>query len=203
MNRILVIGGFHEVVELCERCERQIVGILDGGLHGEHMGYPVLGGDERADEVRSRHADVPVVLSPDRPQTRLRLAALYGGLGFPFATLVDPAATVSRTAELGRGVLVHVGANVSSGVRLGDFVRVNARANLMHDVDVGDGATIAPSAVLLGGVKVASACYIGAAAVLLPGIAISEGAVVGAGAVVTKNVAAGLTVAGNPARELQ
>ena len=39
-----------------------------------------------------------------------------------------------------------------------------------------------------------------AGAIVLPGITIGDGAIVGAGAVVTRNVEAGATVAGNPAR---
>lgn len=203
MNRVLLVGGFDELVELCERCGRTLVGIVDGGLSGDCRGYPVLGGDEAAGAIRERYPDVPVVISPDRPQTRLRLARQYRDLGFSFETLVDPGATLSRTASLGPGVLVHLGANVSSNVRLGDFVRVNVHANVMHDAQVAEAATIAPNAVLLGNVEVGRECYIGAAAVLLPGIVVGDEAVVGAGAVVTKNVAAGTTVVGNPAREIR
>lgn len=202
MSRVLLVGGFHEIVELCERCGRQIVGILDGELAAPYRGHPVLGGDDRAGEIHTLYPAVPVVLSPDSPETRRRLARRYEALGFGFDTLVDPGATMSATAEVGRGVLVHVGANVSANTRLGDFVRVNACANVMHDVEVGESATIAPSAVLLGDVTVGAGCYIGAAAVLLPGIIVGEAAVVGAGAVVTKDVPAGVTVAGNPARRL-
>ena len=42
--------------------------------------------------------------------------------------------------------------------------------------------------------------WIGAGAVILPGVTIGEHAVVGAGAIVTKDVPAGVIVAGNPAR---
>ena len=42
--------------------------------------------------------------------------------------------------------------------------------------------------------------WIGAGAVVLPGVTIGEHAVVGAGAIVTKDVPAGVIVAGNPAR---
>jgi UDP-2-acetamido-3-amino-2,3-dideoxy-glucuronate N-acetyltransferase len=43
---------------------------------------------------------------------------------------------------------------------------------------------------------------IGSGATILCGVTIGAGAVIGAGSVVTKDVAAGMTVAGNPAREL-
>ena len=42
--------------------------------------------------------------------------------------------------------------------------------------------------------------WVAARAIVLPGITIGAGAVVGAGSVVTRDVAAGCTVAGNPAR---
>jgi acetyltransferase-like isoleucine patch superfamily enzyme len=43
---------------------------------------------------------------------------------------------------------------------------------------------------------------IGANATILPGIEIGAGAMIAAGAVVTKSVSAGLTVVGNPAKEI-
>ena len=44
--------------------------------------------------------------------------------------------------------------------------------------------------------------WVAARAIVLPGVTIGDGAVVGAGSVVTHDVAAGCTVAGNPARVL-
>ena len=45
-------------------------------------------------------------------------------------------------------------------------------------------------------------CDIGVGAIILPGVRVGKGAQVGAGAVVTKDVAAGATVVGAPARAL-
>jgi maltose O-acetyltransferase len=44
--------------------------------------------------------------------------------------------------------------------------------------------------------------WVGGAAIILPGVTIGDGAIVGAGAVVTRDVPAGATVVGNPARVL-
>ncbi|MGY6703705.1 sugar O-acetyltransferase [Roseinatronobacter sp.] len=44
--------------------------------------------------------------------------------------------------------------------------------------------------------------WIGGGAIILPGVTIGDGAIIGAGAVVTRDVAAGVTVIGNPARTL-
>ncbi|MGN8000960.1 sugar O-acetyltransferase [Sphingomonas sp. 22176] len=45
--------------------------------------------------------------------------------------------------------------------------------------------------------------WIGGGALVLPGVAIGDDAIVGAGSVVTRDVPAGITVAGNPARSLR
>lgn len=45
--------------------------------------------------------------------------------------------------------------------------------------------------------------WIGGGALILPGITVGDDAIVGAGSVVTRDVAAGATVAGNPARILR
>ncbi|MCS7337453.1 MAG: NeuD/PglB/VioB family sugar acetyltransferase [Verrucomicrobiae bacterium] len=199
-SKLILVGGFHEVIELCEAAGKQIVGIIDPQLHGEYFGYPVLGKDEDAPTLLERFSGVPVLITPDQPGTREKLVCYYERLGFTCSGVVHPLATVSRTAKLGTGVVIALGANVSSGVELAEHVRVNVRANIMHDVRIGPYTTVAPNAVLLGRVRIGRGCYIGANATILPRVELGDHVVVGAGAVVTRSVPAGSIVKGNPAR---
>jgi maltose O-acetyltransferase len=51
-------------------------------------------------------------------------------------------------------------------------------------------------------VEIGDDAWIGGGAIVLGGVSIGEGAIVGAGSVVTRDVAANMTVAGNPARAI-
>ena len=52
-------------------------------------------------------------------------------------------------------------------------------------------------------VTIGADVWIGGGALIMPGVTIGDGAVIGAGSVVTRDVAAGVTVAGNPARVIK
>jgi len=200
---IILVGAFHEIVELCELSPVRIVGIIDNRVEGEFMGHEILGTDDDASRLLSSFRNVPVLIVPDDPSTRKKLAELYIRTGYQVASLVSPHALICRTARLGTGTVVQSGCNVSSFVVIGDFVKVNSHANVMHESIVGDYSTIAPNVVILGRASIQRECYIGANATILPGIEIGAGAIVGAGAVVTRNVPARTVVAGNPARVMR
>lgn len=201
-ERVLVIGGFPEVLELCEACGSIVEGIVDRQADPLEDRYRIVGTDEDAERLYRQFPGVAVVITPDAPAVRRRLADLYTRAGFRLGSLIHPLARISRSASLGAGVLIQSGVNVSSRVRVGDLVRLNTNANLMHDVTVGSYATIAPDAVLLGRVAIGEGCYIGANATVLPDLAVGAEAVVGAGAVVTRSVPQGEVTAGIPARRL-
>lgn len=52
-------------------------------------------------------------------------------------------------------------------------------------------------------IRIGRNVWIGGGALLLPGVTVGDDAVIGAGSVVTRDVPAGATVAGNPARRLK
>lgn len=202
MKEIILVGGFHEMIELCEEAGFNIVGIIDNELTGEYFGYAVIGTDNDAISLYKQYSNCQVVITPDSPQLRKKLVDVYRAAGFSFATIIHPAATVSRFSTIGEGTVVQRGVNVSANTKIGNFCKLNTGCNVMHDNLIGDYATIAPNSVLLGYVSVGALGYIGANSTILPKISIGEQCTIGAGAVVTKNVQPNLVVAGVPAKEL-
>ncbi len=136
---------------------------------------------------------------------RRMLAALEGQLppNHPsIAPLVDPSATVSDSAILGRAVQVLAHAHVGPGACVGGGALINTAAVVEHDAVVGEASHIAPHATLLGGAEVGSQTLVGAGAVVLVGVRLGGSCTVAAGAVVTRDQPGSATLMGTPARPM-
>jgi sugar O-acyltransferase (sialic acid O-acetyltransferase NeuD family) len=201
-NKVILIGGFHEVIELCELQNIKIAGIIDNFKKDSFLGYPILGTDDDAIKLFNSYGDIPILITPDQPKDRKRIAEIYQKAGYAFLDLVSSFSLISKSVTLGKGVLIQSNVNISANVFIGDFVRVNTMANIMHDSIIERYTTIAPNTVILGNVKIGCLAYIGSNATILPGITIGNEAIIGAGAVVNKDVPDGKTMVGNPAREI-
>lgn len=117
-----------------------------------------------------------------------------------FFTVRHTAAVISNSASIGIGTFLAAQCVIAPDATVGNHCIINHASVVDHDCFVGDYTHIAPQAALGGGVTIGRGVFIGAGAVILPGLNIEDYAVVGAGAIVTKNVAAGTTVVGNPAK---
>ncbi len=197
---VIIVGGFHEIIELCEECGLNVVGIIDNELQGSYYGVPIIGKDEDAERLFSQYGGCQVIITPDSPKVREKLVNQYKAIGYKFATLISSLAHISKSAEIGEGTIIQAGVNVSSATKIGNFCKLNSYCNVMHDNVIGNYTTIAPNAVLLGRVTTGKGSYIGANSTILPNISIGEGSTVGAGSVVTKGVNDNVIVKGVPAK---
>lgn len=201
MNKsIIIVGGFHEIIELCEEASFSIIGLIDSKLKNEYFGYPILGNDSDALEIKEKFPNCNLVISPDLPKIRKRIVQYYSEIGFDFETIVSPFAKVSKTAKIGKGSIIQGGVNISALSEVGDFVKLNVNCNVMHDSIIGSFSTLAPNSVILGRVKIGENSYLGANSTILPEINIGNDVTIGAGAVVTKNIESNRTVKGIPAK---
>lgn len=201
---ILIGGGGHAkvVLDALLALGREVIGFTDvNPACPSLLGVKRLGGDE----VMERYGPDQVELangmgSTERPTFRAQMYERFKRLGFAFATVIHPTASLGREVVLGEGVQVMAGAVVQAGVRLAADVVINTRAVVEHDCVIGSHTHISPGAVLCGGVVVGEGSHIGATACLIQLVQVGRNCVVGAGAVVLKNVPDGQTVFGVPAR---
>jgi len=201
MNReIILIGGFHEIIELCEEIGYKIIGIIDNNLEETYLGYPIIGTDDMAEIIFRKYGNTPLVITPDLPSIRKKLFLKYSKFKFSFETIISPTAKISKSSAIGTGSIIQHQVNVSTNVKIGNFTKLNVGCNIMHDSHIGDFVTVAPNAVILGRVNIGNSTYIGANSTILQEKSIGDDVIVGAGSVVTKNFDSNLIIKGVPAK---
>ena len=133
-----------------------------------------------------------------------------GGSGFGFVK--DDDGNKLRFPQIGGLIIGHhveIGANTCidrgalSDTEIGDYTKINNLCHIAHNNKIGRNVTITGCVNVSGSNIIDDRVWIAPNASIRGFIHIGEGSVVGMGAVATKDIPAGETWVGNPARKME
>jgi UDP-2-acetamido-3-amino-2,3-dideoxy-glucuronate N-acetyltransferase len=141
------------------------------------------------------------------------LAIIHAGARIGEGTVVCPAARIREGVIIGNRCVIGAGAQLGYDVEIGDDCQIMDEAHITGGTVIGDRTFISQHVITANDDKpqgyrwkgvtpplIGSDVVIGAGAMLRPGITIGSHAIIAMGAIVTKDVPAGATVKGLPAR---
>jgi sugar O-acyltransferase (sialic acid O-acetyltransferase NeuD family) len=178
---------------------------VDDGCAGQIInGHKVLGFEEFVSQ-NALNKEISIAVAD--PFIREKLAVKCAAHGIAFAPILAASHVRMDDCKVAEGAIFSPFTTLTSNIRIGSHFHCNINSYVEHDCVIGDYVTFAPGVKCNGNIHIGDHAYIGSGAVIRQGqpgnpLRIGAGAVIGMGAVVTKDVAAGETVVGNPARRL-
>jgi acetyltransferase EpsM len=197
-------GQASVVLDACLAARMSVAGLvlaLDS-TNVERLKLSILGRIDRLDDPTFL-SGYAIALGTGDAKFRRELSRRVIENGGTLATVIHPAAIVSRSAKIGAGSMIAAGAVIGPNATVGRFCIVNTCASADHDNVLEDGVNLSPGAHFAGSVTAREDCFIGVGASAIPGVTIGRRAVVGAGATVVEDVPDDVTVVGTPARILK
>ena len=210
MKPIVVFGAGafgREVAQLIEDLNRvspqyELLGFLDDdpSMLGKALNaFPVKG----AHEWLSGRSQMAVAVAVGDPVTRMRIVERIRPYGVSFPNLVHPSVVIGREVSMGIGNIICVGSILTVNIRLGDFCQLNLKTTVAHDAVLDHFATSACGVDFAGYSRMGVGSYFGNHATVLQSVRVGPFTTVGAGAVVNRDLPAGVTAVGVPARVIK
>jgi sugar O-acyltransferase (sialic acid O-acetyltransferase NeuD family) len=203
MSKEAVIFGYsghaYVVLEILMSIDYHLVGYSDNELkENDPFKLQYLGSDSTVFEKLEGYS---AFLGIGNNYTRAKLFKKLVNNKINCPSAVHEKSFVSQFADIGNGTTVMAGVVINALAQIGNAVICNSSCVIEHECKIGNYAHIGPGAVLAGNVTVGENSFVGANAVIKQGVTIGSNVIIGAGSVVVKDVANGLTIYGNPARE--
>lgn len=208
---VLIGGGGHasDVLSVYEALSRQsgephpVIGLLDDGEVEERRfasrGIRKIGTFADLTSVGATH----YIVALGWPVPRRAVQRRFDDCGLIPDTVVHPTSTIPPGVTIGEGTVILANCVSSEGTVIGRHAYLSNGVLLGHDVTIEDYASVMPGASISGDTLIGEAAMIGTNGTVIQGLNVGPEAKVGAGSVVLRDVPAGLTVLGSPAKPLR
>jgi sugar O-acyltransferase (sialic acid O-acetyltransferase NeuD family) len=206
MKNIAIVGasGHGKVVaELAELCGYNVV-FFDDAYSSENTKiehWSVKGCFLDLLEQHDIYKNVVVAIGSN--EIRSRLSERLEANGFILPVLIHPKAEISRYATVDIGSVVFANSVINAFAKIGKNCIINTSAVVEHDCILGDGIHLSPNVALSGGTVVNDLAWLGIGSVTRQLIKIGKNSTVGANSTVVKDIPAGVTVFGSPAKVME
>lgn len=209
MKHLVIIGGGGMGKEIFYTAkhsigygtEFDIKGFLDDNIHsldGFH-GYPPVLNTIR--DYQPEPDDV-FTCSIGDVHTKRKICELIKSKGGKFQTLIHKDCQLRENVTIGEGTIVDCFAIIGSDAIIGENCLIQNYSGIAHDCVIGDYSRIDVRVQTVGGVKIGNNVTVHTNSIISHGVTIGDDAKVGALSFVIRKVKPGVTVQGNPARQI-
>lgn len=162
-------------------------------------GLPYLG---TAHDLNQTQEPLAVAVAVGSSASRAAVVVRLTSPQLTFPALVHPGVRLAPTQRiaLGAGCLIQQGCILTCDITLGRFVFLNLGCTIGHDAVLEDFCSLMPHANVSGAAHLGAGVYLGTNATVIQAVRVGAGTTVGAGAVVVRELPAGITAVGVPAR---
>lgn len=181
--------------------EFRVIGFIDDNLDAMNgfSGYPKLIGKIKNHEVSENQIYISSIGNISLKHNVIQSLIEKGAV---FVNIIHSTARVAKSSILGTGSIIGPLVSIGANSVIGDHCILQTGVIVGHDAIVGDYSRIDNYSILVAGVVLHNFCTIHSNSVINTNIIINEHTTVGACSFVIKNVQAGITVFGNPAKRL-
>lgn len=164
-------------------------------------GLPYLG---TVADLNAHPEPVHAVVAVGSSRSRAAVVARLTSPRLTFATLVHPGVALQPYQQIiiGVGSIICQGCILTCDITLGQHVLLNLGCTIGHDAVLEDFCSLMPHANVGGEAYLETGVYLGTNATIINQVRVGAQTVVGAGAVAVRDLPAGCTAVGVPARAL-